>query len=89
MASDKIIYNKRAICSSFNISNEMLLDMVSWGIASPSGSSPDKWLFSHSDYERIGRAIRFNKDLDINVPGAALALELLDELGRIRNSIRH
>ena len=59
--------------------------MVSWGIAEPSGNKPEKWLFSHKDFERIGRASRFNKELEINIPGAALALQLLEDIQNLRN----
>ncbi len=87
--NDNIVYTTKAICSSHKISNEILSDMVSWGIATPSGTSIEKWQFSQDDFDRIGCASRFNKDLDINIPGAAMALELLDELDKIRRDIRH
>jgi chaperone modulatory protein CbpM len=84
-----VIYTTKAICLYHHISNDVLSDMVSWGIASPSGLTPERWLFSQDDYDRIGSALRFNKDLDINVPGAALALQLLDELNKVRRDIQH
>ena len=86
--SNSIIYTGKAICLYHQISNEILFDMVSWGIASPSGLNPEKWLFTQNDYDRIGSASRFNKDLDINIPGAALALQLLDELDEVRKTIQ-
>ena len=87
--NSNIVYTTYAICSSHEISNEILSDMVSWGIATPSGTTLKKWLFSQDDYDRIGCASRFNKDLDINIPGAAMALELLDELDKIRRELKH
>ncbi len=87
--SSNIVYTTNSICSFHEISNEMLSDMVSWGIATPSGTTLKKWIFSQVDYDRIGCALRFNKDLDINVPGAAMALELLGELDKIRRELKH
>ncbi len=83
-----ILYTVNAICSYHDINEEMLSDMVSWGIATPYGTAPNRWLFSQNDYERIGCATRFNKDLDINIPGAAMVLELLEELDKVRIEIR-
>ena len=87
--NNNVLYTTKAVCSNHKISNEILSDMVSWGIATPLGTSLQRWLFSQDDYDRIGCASRFNKDLDINVPGAAMALELLDELDKIRREIKH
>jgi chaperone modulatory protein CbpM len=87
--SNTVVYTTKAICLYHKISNDILSDMVSWGIASPSGATPERWLFSQDDYDRIGSASRFNKDLDINIPGAAMALQLLEELDRMRREVRH
>ena len=84
-----VIYTSKAICLYHQISNDTLSDMVSWGIATPSGSTPKSWLFSQDDYDRIGSASRFKKDLDINVPGAAMALQLLEELDKVRREQQH
>lgn len=84
-----ILYTAKAICKKYEISNTVLSDMVSWTIANPSGCDADKWLFSQGDYDRIACALRFNKDLDINIPGAAMAIDLLDELGQIKHTLRY
>lgn len=84
-----IYYTTQAVCTAHKLTEEMIAEMVSWGIADPKGSQPGKWLFSHDDFERIGCATRFSKEFEINIGGAALALELLDELDRIRRHNRH
>ena len=85
MLNDNIFYTTKAICRAYKLDTAMLDEMVSWGIAEPSGKNPEKWLFSHEDFVRIGRASRFNKELEINVPGAALALQLLEDIRNLRN----
>jgi len=37
---------------------------------------------------RARRAIRLSRDLDVNLPGVGLALELLDELEDLRVRVR-
>lgn len=86
--NQNIFYTTQAICSSHDLTKEIITEMVSWGIADPRGAKPEKWLFSHSDFERIGCATRFSKELEINIPGAALALDLLDELEKIRKEVQ-
>ena len=54
-------------------------------IAEPTGNQPEKWFFTHKDYERIGSASRFKEELEINIPGAALALQLLEDIKKLRN----
>ncbi len=85
MVNENIIYTVSAVCYSYDLSQESIKEMVSWGIANPVGNNPEKWLFTHEDYERIGKASRFKNELDINIPGAALALQLLDDIQNIRN----
>ncbi|MGI9228147.1 MAG: chaperone modulator CbpM [Gammaproteobacteria bacterium] len=80
-----ILYTTYAICNSHELSQETINEMVSWGIASPCGIKTEKWLFTQNDFDRIGRALRFKDELDINIPGAALALDLLEEIQNLRN----
>lgn len=85
MLNDNVFYTTKAVCKSYKLNQSTVGEMVSWGIAEPSGNKPEKWLFSHKDFERIGRASRFNKELEINIPGAALALQLLEDIQNLRN----
>ena len=85
MVNDNIFYTTNAICHSHELNQDSINEMVAWGIAEPSGDKPEKWLFTHKDFVRIGRASRFRKELDINIPGAALALQLLEEIQNLRD----
>lgn len=80
MANDNILYTTNAVCHSYKLNQDAVGEMVYWGIATPAGNSPKKWLFTHNDFERIGRASRFRSELEINIPGAALALQLLEDI---------
>lgn len=84
-----IYYTTQAVCVAHKLTEEMIAEMVSWGIADPKGVRPNKWLFSQNDFERIECANRFSEEFDINIPGTALVLELLDELDKVRRQIQH
>ena len=60
---------------------------VSEGVLSPAGSSPEDWRFSGESLKRAKTAAHLSHDLELNTPGVALALDLLDEISRLRNQL--
>ncbi len=85
MLNDNVFYTTNAVCYTYKLKPDIINEMVACGIAEPSGNKPEKWLFTHEDFERIGRASRFNAELEINIPGAALTLQLIDDIQNLCN----
>jgi chaperone modulatory protein CbpM len=67
---------------------EMIMSWVSEGVLSPSGSTPQDWRFSGDSLRRAKTAAHLTHDLELNVPGVALALELLDEIAQLRTRLQ-
>ena len=67
---------------------ELIMSWVSEGVLSPSGSSPQDWRFSGDSLRRAKTAAHLTHDLELNVPGVALALELLDEIDQLRTRLQ-
>jgi chaperone modulatory protein CbpM len=67
---------------------EMIMSWVTEGVLSPSGSSPEDWRFGGDSLRRAKTAAHLTHDLELNVPGVALALELLDEIAELRTRIK-
>lgn len=67
---------------------EMIMSWVSEGVLSPSGSTPQDWRFSGDSLRRAKTAAHLAHDLELNVPGVALALELLDEIAQLRTRLQ-
>ena len=63
---------------------ELIMSWVSEGVLSPAGSSPEDWRFSGDSLRRAKTAAHLTHDLELNVPGVALALDLLDEIAQLR-----
>ena len=61
-----------------------MLRLVEEGVIEPEGSEPRRWRFRAVSIRRIGSVHRLRRDLGVNLAGAALALELIDELDRLR-----
>ncbi len=72
------------LCESVQISEDMLIEIVSQGIVEPKGASPASWQFDDSMLNILKRAVRLREELDIEWAGIALALDLLDELDQLK-----
>jgi len=61
---------------------EIVREMVVEGVIEPRGRNTRDWRFSGHTLVRAQCALRLVRDLNVNWPGAALALDLMDELER-------
>ena len=64
-----------------------ILVLVAEGVLCPRGSSQREWRFGSGDLGRALSAVRLERDLGINPAGAALAIELLDEMQQLRDRV--
>lgn len=76
------------ICTLCGVDVELIEEMVSEGVLIPEGSSPENWRFDGMSIKRIQVTLRLQNDLRVNLPGAALALDLLDQLDELRALLR-
>jgi len=70
------------------VSAERILVLVGEGILEPCGDTQRDWRFAARDLIRAQSALRLERDLGVNAAGAALAIELMDEVRRMRERIR-
>jgi chaperone modulatory protein CbpM len=70
---DSLTWGIADICSLCRVDSGIVFEMINEGVLTPEGHSPETW--------------RFN-DLRVNLPGAALVLDLLEELEELRGMIR-
>jgi chaperone modulatory protein CbpM len=76
------------LCRATGLPAEALIGMVQEGLIEPEGRAPPEWRFSADCIYRLNVVVRLQRDLDVNLPGAALALDLLDELRNLRARVR-
>ena len=72
------------LCQACCAEQEHVLAWVLEGVLEPVGGSPQDWRFSGDSLRRARLALRLSRDLEINPPGVALALDLLDEIAELR-----
>ena len=68
------------ICEICRTDSKLIIGMVDEGIVDPIGGNDSSWRFSYSSVETIRIVVRMQKDLRVNLPGAALALHLLEQI---------
>jgi len=62
--------------------------LVAEGVLHPLGARQEEWRFSGIEIRRARRAMRLQHDLELNLAGTALALDLLDEIEALRARLR-
>ena len=75
------------LCQACRMPAEQVFDLVDEGVVEPVGRDPSSWRFRGISVRRVRCVQRLEQDLGVNVAGAALALELLEELERLRNRL--
>lgn len=71
-----------------HVAEEQIRGWVGEGVLEPIGESPQQWRFAGASLRRTRLATRLARDLELNTPGVALALDLLDEIEALRAQLR-
>lgn len=86
LTTDKQLLSLSQLCESCKLHSETIREMVEYGVASPLNArlSPEQWSFTADNVLHIHIAMRLCRDLDVNIAGAALAIDLLEEIKELR-----
>jgi len=71
------------LCRSCTVEVETITLLVAEGILDPVGGDVEHWQFTVGSLRRVKTAIHLQRDLGVNLAGAALALELLDRIAEL------
>jgi chaperone modulatory protein CbpM len=74
------------LCHACAVRAEQIIELVDLGVLEPLGREP--WQFGGASLQRARIVLRLHHDLDIDLAGAALALELMDEIDALRARLR-
>jgi chaperone modulatory protein CbpM len=66
---------------------EWIIELVDEGILEPTGDDITHWRFSGPSLQRARAAMRLQRDLEINLAGAALVLDLIEEVEALRSRL--
>jgi chaperone modulatory protein CbpM len=87
MLDEDVRLDAQALSRSLRCDVELIVTLVHEGVLEPLGESPVDWRFTGPALQRARRAVRLVRDLEINPPGVALALQLLDEITRLEGAL--
>jgi chaperone modulatory protein CbpM len=74
------------LCVSADISQDALLELIDNEIAVPiSGAQPAHWQFHNTCVALVKKAVRLNRDLDIEWADLNIVLNLLGEVELLKN----
>ena len=75
------------LCRICALQAESIVAMVGEGILEPEGDGPASWRFSGRSVIHVRTVVRLERDLGVNLAGAAVVLDLLERLNRLRSEV--
>ena len=76
------------LCHACSTSTAWVVELVDEGVLEPIGHEQAHWRFYGPSLLRARAAMRMQQDLQINLAGVALALDLMEEIEAMRERLR-
>lgn len=76
------------LCRHCMLEAAAVISLVEEGIVEPQGERVEEWRFSFGSLRRARTAVRLQRDLGVNLAGAALAIELLERIAELERRLR-
>lgn len=89
LLDEKVHLSLTEISDACSTRTEWVVELVEEGILKPSGKERSHWRFSGNSLSRAHTARRLQHDLEINLAGVALVLDLLEQIEALRSNIRN
>ncbi|SFM67936.1 chaperone modulator CbpM [Marinobacter zhejiangensis] len=81
-------FTLREFCERGEVHAEFVIKLVNYGVISPvEEGEVREWCFDLPALARLRKAQRLQRDLDLNVPGLAMSLDLLDDVQSLRREV--
>jgi chaperone modulatory protein CbpM len=84
LLNDEVSLSLGELCRVCAVHAEWIIELVDEGILEPMGPDSAHWRFTGPSLVRALRVRRLQQDLGVNLAGAALVLDLLDEIETLR-----
>jgi len=77
------------ISAACSVHTEYIIELVDEGVVEPVGKPREQqqWTFTGRSLVRARKARRLQQDLGINLAGAALVLDMMEEIERLRERL--
>ena len=87
LLNEDITFSVVEVCQYCHLSEDVLMEWIAHGLLGEQYHVNQTIQFDYQMVDRIRTAHRLQHDLDVNLQGAILALELMDEIANIRDEL--
>jgi chaperone modulatory protein CbpM len=85
---EQTIFTVAELCRACTVEAEVIEALVEQGILEPAGRRGRHWCFPASSLRRTRITLHLQRDLGVNLAGAALALDLLERIDELDARLR-
>jgi chaperone modulatory protein CbpM len=87
LLDETVEFSLEDLCRICGVHERLVVEIVEEGVVEPLGDA-GQWRFTGIAVTRVQRVLRLQEEFEVNLAGAALALELLEEIERLRRGGR-
>jgi chaperone modulatory protein CbpM len=87
IVTQELTYTLSELCEICEVHVERINEIIDYGIIASKEKSPKQWRFSYSEMETLQKVLRLERDLDLNMPGIAMTLDLLEQVETLRKQV--
>jgi len=80
-------YTFKEVCHRYHIPEELLIEIIEEGLFASQAADEEQMTLDQKSLQRLETAFRLHRDLNINLPGVALALDLLEEMEQMKEEL--
>jgi len=88
LIDEETTFTLAELCRCCDVEAELIEALVEHGILEPAGRQGLYWCFSASSLRRTRITLHLQRDLGVNLAGAALALDLLERIDELDARLR-
>ncbi len=88
MSHVRITFTVTEFCLHTGLTRAELTEIIGLGVLEPQGEASEQWQFDDGSLALCLRAQRLRRELELDWPGIAVALTLLDEIERLNSENR-
>ncbi|RQO38475.1 MerR family transcriptional regulator [Herminiimonas sp. KBW02] len=88
LLDDDVTLTLIELSQACNAPQELITAWVVEGVLEPAGQRPQEWRFSGTALRRARVAQHLTQDLEVNTPGVALALDLLERIDALEAQLK-
>lgn len=85
---DQNLLTLEEICRATHSQETLILELINDHIIQPLGASQKEWQFDHVCLKRVRLARNFYYDLEINLTGIGLLLDMLERIETLENQTK-